>query len=440
MMKQAGRWFWILAVAATVAAFAVKAFASATADAKMEQVLSDLRDGKFNAVIGLLDERAKASVSSERLEHAWTSITSKDGKLVNWEAIHSWSAKGNEARLFRLHFEHGQTMLAQIGVNGSTGTVNTLLFHPDTTTGPATSPPYADTKRFRSEEVQVGNAPFKLPGILTVPTTGKGPWPAVVLLSGSGPRDMNDSIGPNHPFKDIAEGLSTRGIVVLRYDKRTFVYGAKMDPKHMTVKDEYLDDAIAAINFLRSQSVVDKDRIFVAGHSLGATIAPEVALKARPVQGLILLAPTGRKIGRTIVQQMRFLEEGSHKQLDEMERKANELDNHLMPPTENFMGAPASYYYDLDARNEVAMARQLDVPILILHGGRDYQVLDEDIEHWQKGLKGVAHVRVETFPKLNHLFIAGTGKPNKEEYFVPGHVDEKVITAMTAFIENPAAN
>jgi dienelactone hydrolase len=145
-------------------------------------------------------------------------------------------------------------------------------------------------------------------------------------------------------------------------------------------------------------------------------------------------------MGESIVQQMRFLGEASHKQLDEVERKANELDNHLMPATENFLGAPASYYYDLEARDEVAMARQLHVPILILHGGRDYQVINKDIEHWQEGLRGIDHVRVETFPALNHLLIAGTGKPNRQEYDEPGHVDIQVIDAMTAFIDNPLSN
>jgi len=248
---------------------------------------------------------------------------------------------------------------------------------------------------------------------------------------------MDEGLGPNHSFRDIAEGLSSRGIVVLRYDKRTHDYAAKMDLQQVTVKEEYLDDAIAAVSLLRSRPEVAKNQIFVAGHSLGATIAPEVALKAAPVRGLILLAPGGRKMGASIVQQMRFLGEASHKQLDEVERKANELDNHLMPPTENFLGAPASYYYDLEARDEVAMARQLHVPILILHGGRDYQVIDKDIEHWQQGLIGIDHVRVETFPALNHLFIAGTGKPNRQEYDEPGHVDIQVIDAMTAFIDNP---
>ena len=106
-----------------------------------------------------------------------------------------------------------------------------------------------------------------------------------------------------------------------------------------------------------------------------------------------------------------------------------------MPPAQFFFGAPASYYYDLDARDEVALARSLDVPILILHGGRDYQVIDEDIRNWQTGLKGDAKVQVETFPSLNHLFIAGAGKPGPAEYQTPGHVDGAVIGAIAHFIE-----
>jgi poly(3-hydroxybutyrate) depolymerase len=203
------------------------------------------------------------------------------------------------------------------------------------------SPAFVETSKFHSEDVQVGNAPFELPGVLTIPTSGNGPWPAVVLLGGSGPNDRDETTGPNHVFKDIAEGLSSGGIVVLRYDKRTLVYGKKMNLHQITIKEEYLDDAIVAINLLRSRKEVDGDRIFVAGHSLGATIAPEVALKAAPVQGLILLAPSGRQFGESVVQQMRFLEEASHQQLDEIERRANELDKHQMPATENFMGMPA---------------------------------------------------------------------------------------------------
>ena len=444
-MKRAGRWSWAMAdVIVALILMTPTAYASGTADLRCNEFLTALQSNDFSAATSHFDATMKAGLGPDKLASNWSAMVSANGKLLSWEITQHASTSGQEILLAPLKFERTSALAAQVAVNSKTGEISGLYFVPapgsSAASTSATSPPYAVASNFYSLDVHVGSAPYELPGILTIPTTGKGPWPAVVMLGGSGPNDMDETVGPNHIFKDIAEGLSSRGIVVLRYSKRTLIYGKQMDLQHTTIKEEYLDDAVAAVNLLRSRSEVAKDRIFVAGHSLGATVAPEVALRVAPVQGLILLAPSGRKIGASVVQQMRFLGEASHQQLDELERKANELDNHLMPPTENFMGAPASYWYDLDARNEVALARQLKVPILILHGGRDWQVIDKDIEHWQEGLKGVAHVHVDTFPALNHLFIAGTGKPNAQEYNIPGHVDQQVIDAMSAFIENPLAN
>jgi uncharacterized protein len=437
-MKRVGRGAWLLAAAVFGAVvLSMAAFASGTADKRCDEFMSDLRGGHFEAATAHFDSAVKAALSPQQLGALWQGQTAANGKLVSWGITRRSSLRGQDIVFAPLKFERNWDLALVLAVNSQTGDISGIHFVPDP---PASSPPYAAVNSFHSIDIHVGTAPYLLPGLLTIPANGRGPWPAVVLLGGSGPNDLDESVGPNHIFKDIAEGLSSRGIVVLRYDKRTHDYAAKMDLQLITVKEEYLDDAIAAVNLLRSRPEVAGNQIFVAGHGLGATIAPEVALKVAPAQGLILLAPSGRKFGAMTVQQMRFLEEASHKQLDELEQKANQLDNHLMPSTENFLGAPASYYYDLEARDEVAMARQLRIPILILHGGRDYQVIDHDIEHWQEGLKGVDHVRVETFPALNHLFIAGTGKPNKQEYGQPGHVDVKVIDAMTAFIEHPLAN
>jgi uncharacterized protein len=437
-MKRAGREAWVMAVAVFGAVvLSTTAFASGTADKRCDELMTDLRDGLFDAATTHFDRAVKAALTPQQLGAVWRGLTDANGKLVSWEITRRSSLSGQDIVIAPLKFERNSDLALVLAVNSQSGEISGIHFVPDP---PATSSPYARADSFHSVDIHVGATPYLLPGLLTVPANGRGPWPAVVLLGGSGPNDMDESLGPNHIFKDIAEGLSSRGIVVLRYDKRTHDYAAQMDLQHITIVEEYLDDAIAAVNLLRSRPEVARNQIFVAGHSLGATIAPEVALKAAPVRGLILLAPSARKFGAMNVQQMRFLGEASHKQLDELEEKANQLDNHLMPPTENFMGAPASYYYDLEARDEIAMARQLRIPILILHGGRDYQVIDQDIERWQEGLRGVDHVRVETFPALNHLFIAGTGRPNKQEYGEPGHVDVKVIDAMTAFIEHPLSD
>ena len=181
---------------------------------------------------------------------------------------------------------------------------------------------------------------------------------------------------------------------------------------------------------------VAQDRIFVIGHSLGAMLAPEIAKKAWPVAGIVMLAPSGRKLPQLMVEQARFLGQSSPSQLAEIQQQADLLSAHKMPTTQTFFGAPASYYYDLDARDEVAIARSLDVPILILHGARDYPAIDEDVRDWQTGLKGDAKVQVQSFPSLNHLFIASPDKPTPTEYFAPGHVDAAVIGTITSFIEN----
>jgi pimeloyl-ACP methyl ester carboxylesterase len=142
-------------------------------------------------------------------------------------------------------------------------------------------------------------------------------------------------------------------------------------------------------------------------------------------------------VGASEVRGRHYLGWDSQPQLHKFERKARELDSHQLPAAENFGWYPASYWYDLVGRNEVTVARQLGIPILILHGDHDFMIID--IEHWQEDLKGVPHVRVETIPALNQMLLAGIAKPRAEHYD-PGHVDQQVINAMATFIENPLAN
>lgn len=279
---------------------------------------------------------------------------------------------------------------------------------------------------------------YNLPGTLTVPK-GKGPFPAAVLIQGSGPNDRDETVGANHPFADIADGLSSRGIIVLRYDKRTYARW-NLNPPKTTVDDEVIADAVAGAKLLQARPDVAHDRIFVVGHGLGAALAPEIAKKAGHIAGIVMLAPLGRSLPKLMVEQARLLGQAAQSQLDKMQQQADELSKHQMGLKDTFFGSPASYYYDLEARDEVAMARGLDVPILILHGGRDSQVTDDDIRYWQTGLKGDAKVRTVTMPSLNHLFVAGQGPTTPAEYFAPGHVDASAIGAIAGFIDNPSAS
>ena len=370
------------------------------------------------------------ALSPAGLKGSWNQVYAQEGPLLGWKIFERPNIpNGRDEVSVQLRFRRS-TANSIIVVASQTREITSVLFKL-----PATSPPYAEQTKFHSDDVTIGT--YKLSGTLTIPN-GKGPFPAVVMIQGSGPNDRDETVGANHPFADIAEGLSSRGIIALRYDKRTYAY-RNLDSQKTTVDAEVIDDGVAAVRLLQARQEVAHDRIFIIGHSLGAMLAPEIAKKAWPVAGIVMLTPSGRKLPQLIVEQTRFLGQTSPGQLAEIDRQADELSAHKMPAAQNFFGAPASYYYDLEARDEVAIARSLDVPILILHGSRDYLAVDEDIRDWQTGLKGDAKVQIQTFPGLNHLLIASAEKPTAAEYSAPGHVDAAVIGTIASFIANGGA-
>jgi uncharacterized protein len=398
-------------------------------DLVVDHFFAAVRDGKFDDATKHFSTRMKA-LSPAGLKGSWNQLYANEGRLLGWKIFERQSLpQGHEEIRVQLRFARA-TANSFVVVKSETGEITSVLFKL-----PVTLPPYAEPAKFRPEDVTVGG--YKLPGTLTVPI-GKGPFPAAVLIAGAGPNDRDETVGANHPFADIADGLSSRGIIVLRYDKNSYARW-NLNPPKTTVDDEVVDDAVAAVKLVQARTDVARDRVFIVGHGLGATVAPEIAKKAGHVAGIVMLAPMGRSLSRMMIDQARFLGQASPAQLSEMERQADELEKHQMAVKETFLGSPASYYYDLEARDEVAMARSLGVPILILHGGRDRQVTGDDIQHWQSGLKGDAKVQLVTIPSLDHMLIARQGEPTPAEYFAAGHVDAAAVGAIANFIDNPAA-
>ena len=132
--------------------------------------------------------------------------------------------------------------------------------------------------------------------------------PAVILVHGSGPNDRDETIGANKPFKDLATGLASRGIAVLRYDKRTRVHGAKVAAlTDFTVNQEVIEDVIEAVKALRAQPRIDPARVFVLGHSLGGMLVPRIATADPTIAGLIVLAGAARPLEEAIVAQSRYI-------------------------------------------------------------------------------------------------------------------------------------
>ena len=312
------------------------------------------------------------------------------------------------------------------------------------------APSYADAAKFTEEELTVDSGGWPLPATLALPK-GTGPFPAVVLVHGSGPNDRDETIGPNKVFKDLAWGLASRGVAVLRYEKRTKVHALRLGPlvDDFGVREEVVEDALAALALLARDARIDAKRLTLLGHSLGAQLAPMIALDSARLglpgpAALVLLAPPGRPMEDLVLEQSRYLASLEPKLTEERKGVLAELEKAVARVKELAKGAkyeaaelplgiPAAYWLSLAGYNPVAAARATGLPMLVLHGGRDYQVPAADAALWKSGVGSLKTATLRTFPALNHLFMAGTGTPSPAEYSVAGHVDPGVVKAIADF-------
>jgi fermentation-respiration switch protein FrsA (DUF1100 family) len=313
-------------------------------------------------------------------------------------------------------------------------------FFIDDVVEPYTPPSYADLDSFTESDVTIGVPGWELPAVLTMPI-GDGPFPAVVLVHGSGANDMDESVGVNKPFKDLAWGLASQGVAVLRYDKRTYVYGgaiaASLDS--FTLAEETIDDAVSALDFLSANERIDASRLFIVGHSLGGYAAPLIASESGLAGGLVLLAAPARSLEDLIVEQTRYLslidgeiDANESVQIALVEEMAEQVRNLSIEEDEMIFGGSYAYWEYLSDYEPVVVASALDIPVLVLQGERDYQVTMEDFQLWAQGL-GNSAVFI-SYGELNHLMMYGTGPSTPDEYFLGGNVAEEVVEDIADWI------
>lgn len=407
-------------------------------------VIESLKSGDTHDIYTVFNDAVKAQLTEDKLNGIWKTLVSQCGNFVQEQGTRYVKSGDYDVIYITLNFE--KTNLDAIISFDKDQKVAGLFFAP--------SKPQSDQAKVSVDkapagvtetEVTIGKGEWALPGTLSMPK-GSGPFSVVVLVHGSGPNDRDETVGPNKPFRDIAWGLASKGIAVLRYDKRTKVYGTKMATmQNITVKEESVDDAVAAAAMLQKVKGIDKNKIYILGHSLGGMLIPRIAMGAKGAAGFIVMAGPNRPLEDIILEQVKYLL--SIDKTTEQSKKDDALKsyktqvNHVKTLTKNskltpneLLGVPVTYWLDLKGYVPAKLAKNIKQPMLILQGERDYQVSLKDFNGWKSDLVTKKNVTFKTYKDLNHLFMTGTGKSVPAEYNAQNHVSENVIKDIYSWV------
>ncbi|MBW2603511.1 MAG: alpha/beta hydrolase [Deltaproteobacteria bacterium] len=295
---------------------------------------------------------------------------------------------------------------------------------------------------FKSDDILLSGAVHRPKGIDKV-------LPAVLFLSGSGRQDR-DGQSPDSPINlqsgKIASHLATAGSVVLTYDDRG-VGLSKNCCENIYFGDE-IQDAEAALTFLRSRPHVNPDRIFLIGHSAGSIIAAKLAGRHSDIAGVFLMAPPGRPLRKILVDQAKNvlkLNNASEEQEEtalrqqqavfafiESYREGQEIPPPFLPQKTGLIWLKE--LLDYDPLQDYAA---LTCPILILWGEKDLQITREDIERITAMLKKSGHhsFSLKQFPELDHLFMPSTDGNIAEYYNGERSLAPQLLETLTTWIK-----
>lgn len=247
--------------------------------------------------------------------------------------------------------------------------------------------------------------------------------PVVVMVHGSGPCDMDETVGPNKPFRDLAHALAKEGIASLRYDKRTRVYGTKTEEQGgpLTYDTECVDDACAAIRLARKHGT----KVYVLGHSLGGTLAPRIAERSTaPVDGLIFMAGMARPFNEVLREQLDYL--ATFTPTLDPERVMKQMESAL----------PETYRRSQALYDPLATATALgQMHVLVLQGGHDYQVTKADYDLWRRAFAKNKLARFSFIPDLDHLLRRLPAKAVPADYLKPLPLAADAVTEIVEFVK-----
>ncbi len=413
---------------------------------KSERIIDNLRSGNYEQIYSEFDAKMKSVFPVERIKSIWGNLKKQSGEFKEIVQRKQLKLEEHEAAVLTCKFE--KLYLDFRIVFNSDYQVSGFFMSRNYSFVEFRPSEYVDTTKFEEREIEFGVEGWKLKGVLTLPKQAEDDEvPAVILVHGSGPNDKDESIGPNKPFRDLAWGLASKGIAAFRYDKRTLAHQLKAAAlvDSLTLYEETVQDAVEAFKTLEELEVIDDDEIFILGHSLGGMAIPRIAEYISP-EGYIVMAASGKPLHKNLLQQYRYvfelsegLDDEEKAELDSLKTKLRRLErlkkNEKIPSELLPMNLPAKYWLDIRDYHPAKEAKEIDERMFVLHGSRDYQVHKNQFYNWQNTLRERDdEVKHKLYPKLNHLFMEGSGKCSPSEYYIENHVAEYVIDDIVKWI------
>lgn len=394
--------------------------------------LSEISNENYNAFHARFDKNMKAAMSEEKLQETWKAILMQAGVFKSQlKLVHK---KTGVYDVFIITCQFEKTVLDVQLVFNEQPQISGLFFKPatDTTQNRPQNPkkPYP----YHEEEVTYKSVEYgiKLAGTLTFPESG-GPFPAVVLISGSGAQNRDEEIMGHKPFLVLADYLTRQGIAVLRYDDRG-VGGSSIGPLNATTEN-FAQDVLGGVSYLKSRKEIDPEQVGLIGHSEGGIIAPMVAAGSPDIAFIVMMAGTGvigeeiLKLQAELMMRVNGTSEGLIKEnaraqkvmfdiiksttdIETAKEKVREALSDMNPMIRNAaqaqIGSTMSpwmrYFITYDPQTAL---QKIKCPVLALNGEKDLQVSPgQNLPEIEKALIAGKNRDFKTIelPGLNHLF------------------------------------
>ncbi|MCL2076816.1 MAG: alpha/beta fold hydrolase [Oscillospiraceae bacterium] len=409
---------------------------------RAEQFVMALINGDYATAAESFDETMSEALGVDELKKAWEDMIKVAGESIDYIEVEAEAH--DEYDIYNIVSYHENSGINSRIVFSQDNLIAGLFFtfvdidsshagqvvHTDSVTPAEGVDGYSDTPVIIGEGTD-----YPLNGILSVPDNKNiEKFPAVVLVHGSGPQDMNSTVFGISVFKNIADYLVLNNVAVLRYDKRTLAHGQKFIAEfgdEVTVWEETIEDAILAKELLLQNEQIDPERIYVLGHSLGGMLAPRIVSEGGFAGGIIM-AGSPRSLLDIIYDQNMYL----IPLMDINDDERDELYKQVEEAREIYFTLPEVYILEMDAHPAADYLLETDKPFLILHGDKDFQVYTEaDFNLYKEITSGRSNFEFRLYDNLNHLFTISTMEnPTTEDYIAGSSVSYKPLADIVEWL------